>query len=278
LFVFSEGEYDRMKKLMVYMTVALLAGSVAAEPQRPLLTLENKFPEQGQVEVGTLLSLVEIVDNNEFDRSGDRDERTYEAYLRYGLTENLALVAGIPYMEIEPDLGDTESGISDATLGVQLKVFEDIFSYPWIIPHAQIRFDTGDEDEGLGAGEMGYEVGVSMGTTVSPSWDWIDGAGRWGFKNVYHFIADASYEINENADNIAMFSGTIIWEASDKLALLAEAAITDEELEPDDGHPSYFQAGFAYQATKNFALNFYGGGAKNTDEDVRITLKASYTF
>lgn len=267
-----------MKKLMVGMMVALLAVSVVAEPQRPLLTLENKFPDQGQFEVGGLFSLVEIVDNNEFDRAGDRDERTYEAYLRYGLTENMALVVGVPFMEIEPDEGDTEDGIGDATLGVQLKVFEDIFSYPWIIPHAQVRFDTGDEDKGLGAGEMGYEVGVSIGTTVSPSWDWIDGYGRWGFKNVYHFIADATYEINENADNISVFSGTMIWEASDKLALLAEASITDEELEPDDGHPSYFQAGFAYQATENFALNLYGGGAKNTDEDVRITLKVSYTF
>ncbi|MGD9874063.1 MAG: hypothetical protein AB7T27_07300 [Kiritimatiellia bacterium] len=267
-----------MKKLMVCMTVALLAVPVMAEPQRPLLTLENKFPEQNQVEVGTLLSLVEIVDNNEFAGIGDRDERTLEAYVRYGVTENMALVAGLPYMEVEPDMGDSESGASDASLGVQLKVFEDIFSYPWVIPHARVRFDNGDEDKGLGAGEMGYEVGVSLGTTVDPSWDWIDGFGRWGFKNVYHFIADASYEINENSENITTVAGTVIWEASDKLGLLLEGYITDEELEPDDGHPSYFQAGFAYQATDSFAINFYGGGAKNTDEDVRVTLKLSYTF
>lgn len=267
-----------MKKLMVCMLVALLAAPVLAEPQRPLLTLENKFPEQNQVELGTLLSLVEIVDNDEFTTIGDRDERTLEAYVRYGLTENLALVAGLPYMEVEPDFGDSESGASDANLGIQLKVFEDIFSYPWIIPHAKVRFDNGDEDKGLGAGEMGYEVGVSLGTTVDPSWDWMDGLRRWGWKNIYHFIADASYEINENSENITIFSGTAIWEASDKLALLAEAQISDEEMEPDDGHPSYFQAGFAYQATKSFAINFYGGGAKNTDEDVRATLKLSYTF
>jgi hypothetical protein len=230
---------------------------------RPTLTKENAFPGQQKLEIGSIFQYTEFEERGEFFSVMDRDELMIEPYLRYGLLDNLTVIGRLPYTEIDRDFGDDDNGIGDASLGFELLVFEDIFEYPYVIPHLDVVFDTGDEDEGLGRGETTVKTGISVGTVVYDK---------------YHYIVDAGYEINDDRDNIASLAGTFIWDVSEQFSVLGEAMISDEEVNEDNDHPSFYRAGLCYKATESLAINVYGGGAKNTDEDVSASVKVSYSF
>ncbi|MBN1269633.1 MAG: transporter [Kiritimatiellae bacterium] len=262
-----------MKKLFAIVLIAAVAGLCQAEPMRPLLVKENKFPDAGQLEAGAVFKYSEYDEEDTtvvfvdglpvINQAGSREEMSAAPYLRYGLLENLAVVGTVPYRDIDNEFGDDASGMGDASLGFEIKVFEDIFDYPYVIPHMDVIFDTGDEDDGLGRGYSSVLLGCSVGTVVA---------------DIYHWIADARYEIRNDEENV--FSGALafIWDVSDELSVLAEGYVSDEEMPPDNDHPAFGQAGMCYKASEDLLISIYGGAGKNTGEDMVGTLKVSYSF
>jgi hypothetical protein len=250
-----------MKKLFATTaTILSVLGAANAEPQRALLTHENKFPALHQVEVGALANY------SEYDT---RDERAIGPYARYGLWQNLTLNAGLPFREISPEFGDNESGIGDTTVGLELKAWEDVFEYPYVIPHVDVTFSTGDEDEGLGAGETITKFGVSLGTVTYET---------------LHWVADVSYAVNggreqPDPDNVFILAGSLIWDISKQFAVLVEGSITDED-NPEDDIPAFVQGGMVYKWTADFLTGFYFGAERGTSDnrDGSATIKAAYTF
>ena len=63
-----------MKKILVLASLCSLAAIGWAEPQRSLLTHENRFPDYREADAGALFNY------SEYDA---RDERTLAAYGRY---------------------------------------------------------------------------------------------------------------------------------------------------------------------------------------------------
>lgn len=250
-----------MNKAFTAVLLSLAVCSVAqAEPQRTRLSHENKFPELGQPEVGAMFDYVE------YDR---RDEQISTAYARYGLLKNLTLNAAVPYKEVDPEFSGSESGFSDASLGIELKAYEDIFGYPYVIPYATVSFDTGDEDKGLGTGETITALGISIGTVV---YDQL------------HYVADLNYAINGGAesgyeDNLLSVSLSLVWDVSKTFAVIAEGRITDED-NAEDSTPGLVLAGFNYKATESLEFTVEGGagtgGAENADS--LASVKVAYTF
>jgi hypothetical protein len=254
---------DMMRRFVAFAFFVMAAQGALAESQRALFTRENRFPETGKAEVGG------FYEYREFENS---DQATFRPYGRYTIIDDLTLNANVPYHWITDDLtDDDESGIGDAVVGIELLAYEDIFDYPWVIPHIDVSMQTGDEDEGLGTGETVSIFGVSVGTTV---YDQL------------HYIADIAYALNggsnqEDPEDIIVFAGSIIWDVSEKFAVLAEIRATDEE-DPDDDIPYTVQGGMAYAFTEDFNLMWYGGGStegdSGEDEDLTITVKGSYSF
>ena len=147
-----------MRRLLLAGFALLLATQLAhAEAQRALLTHENRFPEVGSAEIG---SYFEYLDLNNGDQSDIRP------YGRYTVVNNLTLNASVPYAWLNPDNGSNENGVGDADVGLELLAYQDIFEYPWVIPHVDTAFSTGDQNKGLGSGETVTTFGVSVGTTV----------------------------------------------------------------------------------------------------------------
>jgi len=253
----------RRLPLIALLTI-LFAPWATAEDNRPLLVKENRFPDARELETGATFLFVELVDNDEAFGSSDTNQWTAAPYLRYGLTKNLAVYGLIPFNNVEPDEGDGESGLGDIAVGFELKAYEDLFGFPWVVPHIELSLDTGDEDKGLGRGENAVTLGVSVG---SKAWD------------VCSFILDGSYQVFEDSDNIGSVSGAIVWDVSEQFALLVEARLTDEENE-DDGseNPMLFLGGFSYRPNEDLAFTAEAGGGKNTREDVLFSLKLAYTL
>lgn len=251
-----------IRRLLAVSLFAVAAQGALAESQRAFFTRENRFPETGKAEVGG------IYQYKEYD---DRDESYVAPYGRYTIIDNLTINAAVPYGWVSPDFGDDESGLGDTTIGLELLAYQDIFEYPWVIPHVDLGLETGDEDEGLGQGETVTTFGVSVGTTVYDE---------------LHYVVDVSYAVDGGSekpdpDNVLIFGGSIIWDVSEKFAVLVEGQATDEDNEEDDV-PLFFQAGMTYAFTEAFVLSWYGGADASGDdgqgEDMRVTVKGAYTF
>jgi len=259
-----------MRRLFIVAMVLIMVGTCGAEVIRPMLTKENKFPGANGMEVGLNLEYQEFIDNNETVLKNDKNAWWYTPYARYGVTEDFAVFAKVPYGTIKPDIGDDEEGIGDVSVGFELLAFEDIFDYPYIIPHIEYFFATGDEDKGFGEGDGHLAAGLTVGTTVEEFFI---------LEGPVHFNADVRYELYGNRDNIFKGAVSVIWDISDQLSFLMEGMISDEERESGQTeHPARFQGGMCYYVTEQFEITLYGGGVKNSDQDVIAGMKAAYTF
>lgn len=249
-----------MKKALSVALVGLLCASVQAEPIRTALTKENNLPRLYQAELGAEAYYYDV-------KGGDASELV--PYVRYTLLPDFAVFATLPYVTVNPDFGKKESGIGDATLGVEFVPYKNLFGYPWIMPHAEVIFDTGDEKKGLGTGATEYQVGVAIGTTVN---------------RVFHWAADARYLIVDEGDNIPSIAGSVVWDLDKKFSLMAELELSreknvmDEFGFVDDRHPLVFVVGMHYKATRDLQFSLHGGATKNSDVDSVIRGKVSYSF
>lgn len=205
-------------------------------PQRTLLTRENRFPQVGKAEVGAYF---------EHDEQASFDRDSIGAYGRVGFWENMAFEAGVPFIDSEFN-DDSNSGVGDVELKLDLLAFQDIFRYPFVIPHVDVSLPTGDEDKGLGVGETVTAFGISIGTVVYEQ---------------LTYVLDVSYAFNarpnQEEENVFYVSGSLVWDISDRFAVLAEGRVFEEN---DFGDTPYIlQGGLAYRLTEDVQIAGYGG-------------------
>lgn len=252
------------KILSAIMVWVCFAGAGWAEAMRTVYTKENKLPEKFAPEVGGEFSYRSFKETQA--SLGKTKEYSEIPYVRFGLLENLALQAKVPCVQVRREMGSNDNGIGDVELGLDFRAWEDIFRYPWILPHASVKLDTGDENKGTGAGETITTVGVSAGTTV---------------EDVFNFAVDGRYEINGSAygheENVASVALSIVWDLSEEFALLAEGKLTNDD-SYGDSNTAYYHGGFSYLFTEKLMLAVYGGAVQNTDEDFYGRAKLSYSF
>jgi hypothetical protein len=258
-----------IRKCLVLVAVALFLGSMAfAEPLRTFFVKENRMPAMHQLELGAISQYTQFPDDYAVDRNG-HDLFLAAPYARFGLLDNLAVYSEVPYVQSTPTRGSTERGLGDILVGAEVVVFQDLFSYPFIIPHVEASLDTGDEDEGLGNGQTLFTAGVSVGTVVM---------------DMFHYVVDAGITFNEDSndgsneeDNVGSLAGAFIWDLNDTFSLIAEAKGTSNR-DAEDDIPMYFQGGFGYQPAENLYISILGGSAKNTDAQTIVSCKVSYSF
>ena len=250
--------------LRKFFLMSVLAGlslmtTARAEETRAFWTTENKFPELGQAEVSYWF------EQNEYE---DFVYRSHSALLRYGLIENVTARLDVPWVQRDEDFAADADGLGDVGLGFDLLAYEDIFRYPYVIPHVDIAFPTGDDDDGLGTGETMYMFGVSIGTVVY---------------DVLHYVFDASYAMNYDArateeDDVFMGSLSLIWDISDRFSVMGEGRIMDFQDTSDQ--PFLIGAGMTYGWTENLYSSFFIGNWQESDfgQDQELMVRASYTF
>ncbi|MBU1693211.1 MAG: hypothetical protein KKC51_04535 [Verrucomicrobia bacterium] len=246
------------KALVVLAFLSLTAGMSFGESGRLLLSTENKMPALHHLELGVLGQYQEIP--AVFPAFSDSETYLVEPYLRFGLFRNFTIFTKVPYRSFKPDLGQTEDGLGDVSAGFELVAYEDVIGFPYIIPHAEASFDTGDEEKGLGYGETRMKLGASVGTVVDDTW---------------HYVVDVSYIICQDVDNFVTLSGGFIWDLNKQCSLLLEGRYTDENFE-NESSTIFVQAGMSYKATDALVFTVYGGSGDK--EDVSVGLKTAYSF
>ncbi|MBU4179899.1 MAG: hypothetical protein KJ625_08190, partial [Actinobacteria bacterium] len=210
---------------VILVTALLLAaamGYAQSESIRPLFVKENKIPELHSFEFDLLGSYTRYDESRNI--SGlklKRSDYTITPSVRFGAYENLTLYGTVPYSFIKSDVLGKINNFKDVTIGAELLAYEYTYKYPWVIPYAEVSFPTGKDTDmapiqksdtifGYSQGEVDAIFGVAVGTTVN---------------DVYHYILDGRYDVN-NGENGA-FSGAacFIWDLSDIFSVLAEVKI-----------------------------------------------------
>ena len=247
-----------MKKLMLGLMLAAMITAAQAEPMRTLLTQENQFPEKGQTEIGFLGN------TQQRDTSSDYTE---SLYARYGLFGNLAAYALVPMHETmkKTGYGSNQAGIGDVALGFQVLPYEDIFKFPYILPHLQFGFPTGNKDKGYGAGDVSILGGVTVGTKTWECVNWaVDFSGQHLTNNDPTLKSDT-----------AIVSGSIVWDLDDQFSLLSEISFSNQ-----NANPVTYEVGMTYKPIENLLIGVYGGKTVNLTpyENWDGTVKISYSF
>lgn len=236
-----------------------LSLSTMAEESRAFLTTENKFPELHQMELSYFL------DNNQND---DFDFRTHNIVARYGLIENVTTRLTLPYAQFEPENGSSTDGLGDIKLGFDLLAYEDIFRYPYVIPHVEVSFATGDDKDGLGSGKTGYSAGVTVGTVVY---------------DCLHYIVDGTYvaDMDTHAgvtDDAAIGSFSMIWDISSRFSVMGEGRLVNYQ--DADDTATMIGGGMSYAWTENLGSSVFVATWPDSvyGEDQTLLLKVNYTF
>jgi len=142
-----------MKKRFAWAAMAMISGVSAAFAGRPL-TIDDAEPvEPGKFELEAGLGYVKEDDCKHFD---------VPLALTYGVL--LRLEAGIGFggqFEDRKEDGDEtafEEGLSDLTLGVKCKLFDQDKAFFDQALAAGIKLPTANEDRDLGSGEIDYDL------------------------------------------------------------------------------------------------------------------------
>ncbi len=245
------------KRILCLAALGALPMGLFAEPQRTLFSVENAFPRWEQFEVGTTVSRTDYT--SDFD---DSSSVTSGVYVRYGALENLALQVALPHERIDPPFAESESGLGDIAVGLQLRTFEDIFGYPFIIPHVTATLPTGDDEKGLGAGDPVYTFGLSYGDKVYDFLTWI---------------LDLGYRVNPETDNQVLLSNSILWHLSPAFSFLTELRFEDNSEDSGDSLV-LLTGGMSYNWSKKFQMGVHAGSAITGDVDTHAEFRLSYSF
>jgi hypothetical protein len=246
------------RRIVVAAALAgLLPAAALAEPMRTQLTRENLYPGLYDAELGM---------TGLYREYEDADSNALAPYVRVGVISNLTFLVEAPFVFVDEDGGDSEAGLGDVRMGLDLLAFQDIFDYPFIIPHVDVALNTGDEDKRTGEGDTVTTFGVSVGSKMY---------------DAVTLIGDIGYSLNgggtaSDREDIVVLAGSLVWDISEQFAVLAEVKSTNEE--SADDHPVLLQGGMAYKATESLMVSFYGGQWTESDEDINASFKVAYTF
>ncbi|MGA1192915.1 MAG: transporter [Kiritimatiellia bacterium] len=230
-------------------------------PMRTTLTRENKYPDAGKGD-GTIGFRREADDN-----LTETGISIFEASGRLSVGHNLTLGASVPFVDTDRS-GDDEMGIGDIKLHADLLAFQDIFRFPFIIPYLEVALPTGDEDKGLGTGETVITAGISIGTKVYDALTYVIDAA-------YH--VDGAQDFMGDAADIYSLSGSLLWDISDRFAVLAEGRIF-EKLDGMSSTPTEALGGLAYSIGRESSFTARGGQSKAGNGETADIVMLDFTL
>lgn len=244
-----------MTKLTCWIPLFLAMALIGwAEPQRTALVTENQMPNKGQLELGYHF------DGRSFD---NMDLYTHAVQARFGLLKDLTVRARVPAVSREPDIGDSEFGLGDVSLGFDLVAYQDVFTFPFIMPHVDVFFATGDDAKGLGTGDTELKAGISIGTKTHEQFWWVVDLSYWtGTLMVNDDVYDAAF--------------SILWELSDQFTLSVEGLV--RHMEATDSDAVLLGGGMSYKWTPDFVASFFIGKWNENDTGEDVVAKASLAY
>ncbi len=165
--------------------------------------------------------------------------------LAFNVAHDFELGLAVDFLFIDPDGAGSESGLSDLTLFGKVRLIEK----PFVVSVGTVfSLPTGDEDDGLGSGEIDME---------------FFGAIRRSYENVA-FTAHAGFRVNQDVD-VAVGQGGFVSDLNGR----------------SEGEVSYLGgAGLLFTSSEHWSYQvevaFESGRYEGHDSSVRLTPGVSY--
>lgn len=239
----------------VFMAVVLFASVGSAFAGRPLSTEDTGTAGEGafEVEVGV-----------DYLRYENDDEEVAPGFaLIYGLTDNLDIGLGVPFLFLRPDGGSNEEGISDLELCLKCRFLEEGECCPSLALVGFVTLPTGDEDRGLGAGNS------DMGLLLVASKDLCN--------MTCHLNLGYQYVGSGEPNDVFLYGAAFERPLTEKWTLVGEI-VGETSSAPDAANALL---GVTYAIRENAVLDF-GFSYDLTDErasaDFGVTMGATFSF
>ena len=188
---------------------------------------------------------VDIEISGEYAKSAEGDETGLSVTATTGILPNLDIGLALPYTVIDPDEGGGESGIGDLEVGLKFRFLEGEGARPALALTAGATIPTGDEEKGLGSGEVDLSAALVAGFEFKPVNIYLNlGYGR---------LNSADTDAFEKAD-IFSASAAVEWAVTEPFALNAEFLYESPGADGDDA-PLAMTAGAAYAFSDMIALD-----------------------
>ena len=188
---------------------------------------------------------VEVEISGEYAKSAEGGETGLSIAATTGILQNLDFGLTLPYTITDPDAGGGESGIGDLEAGLKFRFLEGEGARPALALTAGASIPTGDEDKGLGSGEVDLSAALVAGFEFKPVNLYVNlGYGR---------LTSADTDAGEKAD-IFSASAAVEWAVTEPFAVNAEFLYESAGADGDDA-PLAVTAGAAYTFSDMIALD-----------------------
>ncbi len=135
--------------VLAAFALAFPAGAYAA---RPLSTEDAGVVDTGHAEAEVGFEYVKQAD----------EEMNLSCVLKYGLVNNVDAGVEVPYHFIDVKAGDDVDGLGDVSVCAKYHLWDEGDTAPAAAVVFTLKTATGDEDDGLGSGELDYGLNTAL--------------------------------------------------------------------------------------------------------------------
>jgi hypothetical protein len=176
---------------------------------------------------GVVQHILNIVHNATRQAGNESDELSFVFTQEWPLfSQTHQLSYSIPFTFLEEG-GRSSSGFGDISLNYRLQVLEESEKAPAFAPRLSLILPTGDEDEGLGDGTVGYEINLPFSKVVSDRWS-------------VHANAGATLLPDVSGNDLLSYrlGGSVIYAVNSNFNVMLESLTNWDEEVDDDGRTS----------------------------------------
>jgi len=195
----------------------------------------------------------------------DRDETDLTIDVGFGVTHWLEVTAQLPVVFLHPG----EEGLGDIQVRPEIQLLDEKTYLPAMSVAGSVKFQSGDEDRGLGSGETDWSVSGQFSKTVKRLTLHI---------NVGFTIVGETP--GTDLDNVIFYGVAGEYSFTDHLSFVGEV-IGETNSDPTaDENPVEYLTGFTYELPGGFTVDFGVGGGLNNGPtpDFRITSGLTYSY
>ncbi|MFZ3103574.1 MAG: transporter [Smithella sp.] len=252
-----------LAKVLIFSAILLIASPSWAA--HPLITDDTGTQGKGKFQLEL---------NGQYDWDEEDEDATVKstggqasATVSCGVAENVDLVFSMPYVWGKAEVNEIteydEKGIGDAVLEVKMRLFERNGFSMALKPG--ISVPTGDDEKGLGAGQMGGHLFLIASEEL----------GSWAFHGNLGYIRNEN-KIDERKD-IRHASIAATWEVIKNLKLAANVGVERNTDDDANNDPAFLIGGIIYSINEKIDVDL---GAKSglTEPETDFTLLTGVTF
>lgn len=237
-----------MKRILVTLAILLVASGFAfAGFERPLhYQLDVNSPAAMNIEAGLAADYINIDSNV--------DAWVLDLYAKYGIMDNWEVGLNVPYLNISPDVGDSQSGIGDMNIWTKYRFLGEDKNCCGLAAGVNVKLATGDDAKGLGTGEtdwmpfimgtfkasdqvvlgakVGYDIiGEPEGVSVDDEWVGTIWGGFMVKPNL-GIVAELKGNTQEGKDPLALDAG-VTYGISENVGFTAGGGVGLNDAAPD---------------------------------------------